>query len=115
VVEATYLALTKNQAANQVLGIGAGEATTVLEVARKLMDAYSAEIPIKITGAFRLGDIRHNLADLSKARALLGFKPKISFEEGINKFSKWVLSQEVSEDNFDRSMREMRERGMLRK
>ena len=114
VVEATYLAITKPEAANQIFGIGSGVATNVLTVARTLISAYSVDVPIVITGAFRVGDIRHNLADLSKARTLLGFEPRICFEDGIKLFSSWVLEQEVAEDCFDRSMQEMKEKGLFK-
>ncbi|MFD2938842.1 hypothetical protein [Flavobacterium notoginsengisoli] len=60
-----------------------------------MIKTYNSNIRIAITGKFRLGDIRHNYADLSKIKTLLGFKPEIYFEEGICKFPLWVLQQEI--------------------
>jgi dTDP-L-rhamnose 4-epimerase len=114
VVEATVLALTVPQAANQVFGIGSGVATDVLTVANTLVAAYSAQVPVSVSGAFRVGDIRHNLADLTKARALLGFEPKVDFKTGIGRFTDWVKLQEVAEDNYERSIREMQEKGLFK-
>lgn len=113
VVEATYLAVTKPRAAGKIFGIGSGVATDVLTVANKLIEYYGVKVPVIVTGAFRVGDIRHNVADLSKARELLDFEPKVSFGTGIKIFSDWVLSQEVAEDDYEVSIREMRERGLF--
>jgi dTDP-L-rhamnose 4-epimerase len=114
IVEATFLSLTKPNAANQVFGIGSGVATDVLTVANTLIAAYGAQVPVTVTGAFRVGDIRHNLADLGKARELLGFEPKVDFRTGIGRFTQWVLSQEVEEDNYERSILEMQEKGLFK-
>ena len=46
-----------------------------------------------------MGDIRHNFADLTK-NSKLSFVPQVSFEQGIKKFTDWVLQQEVQEDNL---------------
>lgn len=114
VVQATVLALTRPQAANQVFGVGSGAATDVLTVANTLVAAYGAQVPVTVNGAFRVGDIRHNLADLTKARTLLGFEPAVDFNTGIGRFTEWVKSQEVAEDNYERSIQEMREKGLFK-
>lgn len=114
VVESTYLALTRAQAAGEVFGIGSAVATDVLTVARTLVECYAADVPVEVTGAFRVGDIRHNYADLTKARTLLGFEPAVDFSSGIKRFANWVKSQEVAEDSYERSIREMREKGLLK-
>lgn len=113
-VVATFFALTKMSAANQVFGIGSGIATDVLTVANLLIKEYGTEVPVTVTGAFRVGDIRHNVADLTKARNLLNFEPKVKFSDGIARFTKWVLEQEIAEDNYERSIREMKSKGLLR-
>jgi len=114
IVDATYLALTKAEAANQVFGIGSGVATDVLTVANTLVSAYDVKVPVSVTGAFRVGDIRHNLADLTKARQLLGFEPQVDFQTGIRRFTQWVKGQEIAEDNYERSIREMQEKGLFK-
>jgi dTDP-L-rhamnose 4-epimerase len=114
VVEATCLALFGTNAAGQVFGIGSGVATDVLTVGRSLVACYGHDVPISVSGAFRIGDIRHNVADLTKARQLLGFDPRVSFEDGIKRFGHWVIRQEVAEDTYDRSIRELSEKGLFR-
>lgn len=113
VVDATCLSLTKSEAAGQVFGIGSGTPTDVLTVASALLSKYGRDVPIRVTGEFRVGDIRHNYADLTKARAMLGFKPRISFEEGILSFARWVEQQDIPKDRYAISMRELAERGLL--
>lgn len=113
VVDATYFSLFRREAAGQVFGIGSGTPTDVLTVANALLSHYRRDVPIRVTGEFRVGDIRHNYADLTKARALLGFEPRISFEEGILSFARWVEQQDVPEDGYATSLRELAVRGLL--
>jgi dTDP-L-rhamnose 4-epimerase len=112
VVDATHAALVEPQANDRVFGIGSGQRTAVITVAKKLRALYGSDVPISVTGAFRLGDIRHNYADLTRARELLGFEPKVAFAEGIERFAAWVDSQEVQPDNYERSIVEMKSRGL---
>ena len=114
IVEATTAALLKDEANGEVFGIGSGVATDVLTVANTLVAQYKIEVPITVTGAYRLGDIRHNFADLSKARRLLNFEPKVDFKQGIEKFTAWVNEQEVQKDSYDQSIEEMKSRGLYK-
>jgi dTDP-L-rhamnose 4-epimerase len=114
VVDATALALTSDAANGEVFGIGSGVPTDVLTVAGMLVKHYGIEVPVQVTGAYRLGDIRHNYADLSKARRLLGFEPKVDFDEGIRRFTAWVNTQEVQADGYDESIAEMKRRGLYK-
>ncbi|MNT89961.1 hypothetical protein D3C72_2307830 [compost metagenome] len=61
-----------------------------------------------------MGDIRHNYADLTKIKERLGFEPKVYFKEGIQKFSSWVLEQEIQEDKLSKSLEEMKKKGLLK-
>ena len=114
VVAATILGIEKEQANGHVFNVGSGIATNVLTVAKTLIDAYQIKDPINISGKFRLGDIRHNYADLTKINKILGFEPKVFIEEGINNFTKWVLSQKIEKDLLSESLEEMKEKGLLK-
>ena len=114
VVNATILGIEKEKANNEIFNVGTGVATDVLTVAKTLIEAYKKDVKIKVTGKFRLGDIRHNYADMSKIKDLLQFEPQVFFEEGIQKFTKWVLSQEIEEDNLEASLVEMKKKGLLK-
>ncbi|NYE24226.1 NAD-dependent epimerase/dehydratase family protein [Pigmentiphaga litoralis] len=114
VVKATTLALLRDGTSTEVYGIGSGIATTVKEVADRLIAAYGTPVPVTTTGAYRLGDIRHNFADLEKARSQLGFVPEVSFEQGISEFTKWVNKQEVQVDKYEASIEEMKAKGLFK-
>jgi dTDP-L-rhamnose 4-epimerase len=114
VVEATLLGIEKEEADFQVFNVGAGVATDVLTVARTLKNAYQSDSNITVSGNYRLGDIRHNYADLSHIRTKLGFCPSVSFEEGIRRFTQWVEEQEVVEDKYQKSIDEMRAKGLYK-
>ncbi|RYJ37850.1 nucleoside-diphosphate-sugar epimerase [Flavobacterium anhuiense] len=114
VVAATILGIEKEEANGHVFNVGTGVATDVLEVANSLIKAYEIEVPVTVTGRFRLGDIRHNFADLAKIKERLGFEPKVYFKEGIQKFSAWVLQQEIQEDKLSKSLEEMKKKGLLK-
>lgn len=114
VVDATILGLEKEEANNQVFNVGTGVATNVLTVANELVKNFGVDIPIKISGNYRLGDIRHNYADLTKINRLLGFNPKVSFEAGLKSFAEWVNTQEVQEDKYQKSIDEMKVKGLYK-
>ncbi len=114
VVDATVLGLEKEEANNQVFNVGTGIPTDVLTVANGLKKNYGVDVPVKVSGNYRLGDIRHNYADLAKIRSLLGFEPKISFEQGLQKFTEWVNTQEIQEDQYQKSINEMKAKGLYK-
>lgn len=114
VVKATIMGLEMDQAQGEVFNVGAGVATDVITVAETLKANYESDVPITISGNYRLGDIRHNFADLSKIESLLGFKPDYSFEKGISIFTKWVATQAIQKSMFDNSISEMKEKGLLK-
>lgn len=114
VVDATILGMEVPEADGHVFNIGTGVATDVHTVARTLCDKYGIHVPITVSGNYRLGDIRHNYADISLACNVLGFNPKWSFADGIEQFTKWVNQQEVQEDNYEASIEEMKKKGLYR-
>ena len=63
---------------------------------------------------YRLGDIRHNYADITLARNILGFEPKWSFSQGIEQFTNWVNQQEIQEDKYEASIEEMKRKGLYK-
>lgn len=114
VVKATILGIESESANNQIFNVGTGEPTDVLTVAKALCESYKIEVPVLITGKFRLGDIRHNYADLTKIKSKLNFEPKIKFAEGVKLFASWVLEQEIQEDKLEDSLKEMKLKGLLK-
>lgn len=114
VVDATILGLEVPEANGHVFNVGTGIATDVLTVANTLCDKYGIKVPVTVSGNYRLGDIRHNFADISLARNILGFEPKWSFVDGIAQFCKWVDKQGVQEDKYEASIEEMKSKGLYK-
>lgn len=114
VVSATILGIEKQEANYEVFNVGSGVQTTVLDVANQLKANYNAEIDVIVSGNFRIGDIRHNFASLSKIQQKLNFKPAFDFEKGVGLFVDWVKSQEVQEDTYQKSINEMKAKGLYK-
>ncbi len=113
VVDATIAAIDSD-VSGSAYNVGTGEFTDVLTVAHSLKDNYGSVGEIKVSGNFRIGDIRHNIADLTKIKEEIGFVPKVSFAEGVKAFSQWVRTQEISDSGYERSVHELREKGLLK-
>lgn len=114
VVEATYLAVTHPDAAGGVFNVGSGVATTVNEVVEALFAAFGTTVPTRVSGNYRLGDIRHNVADTARLRDVLGFEPATSFQDGVQRFVEWVLTEPVEGDSYQRSLEELASRNLLK-
>ena len=114
IVEATFLAATLPAAAGRTINVGSGVATTVTDVVEALFDAFGTRVPTKITGNYRLGDIRHNVADTTVLRTVLGYEPQTDFRTGVRRFVEWVLTEPVEESGYERSLKEMSERSLLK-
>lgn len=114
VADATILGLEKKEANGQVYNVGTGVSTDVITVAQTLSKYYGINVPMTISGNYRLGDIRHNFADISKAQRELGFMPKWSFEKGIAAFTMWVNEQTIPTDKYEDSILEMKKKGLYK-
>ena len=113
-IDATILGIEKDKANGHVFNVGSGVATTVKEVAESLKKCYNSDINISISRKFRLGDIRHNVADLKKVKDILGFSPKYDFQKGISKFVSWVKTQNILEDKYEQSVQKLKEKGLIK-
>ncbi|MEQ8573006.1 MAG: NAD-dependent epimerase/dehydratase family protein, partial [Fulvivirga sp.] len=114
VVEATILAIKSEKANNKIYNVGSGVATNVITVAKTLIRKYNSDVNYKISGNYRLGDIRHNFADLTKVNNELGFVPKVNFEQGISHFVDWVNQQKIEKDLNKEALEEMRRKNLYK-
>jgi len=114
VVAATILALENSAADHQVFNVGTGVPVDVLEVVQELTTNYGVPVKSRISGNYRLGDIRHNFADMTKINKALGFAAKTSFKDGIKQFTDWVSQQQLGASKYEESITEMREKGLLK-
>jgi dTDP-L-rhamnose 4-epimerase len=114
VVSATAQAALDPRADDQVFNVGSGVGTTVSIVVSELMRAFGRTVAVEITGNFRLGDIRHNVADLTRVREVLGFEPQVNFRQGVEAFARWVQEQELIDGGYEASLQEMRQKKLLK-
>lgn len=114
VVEATFLSLQMDVANGNIFNVGTGIATKVIEVVEQLMKCYNKKVSYTVTGNYRVGDIRHNYADLTKIKSMIGFNPKVNFEMGITQFAAWVMHQHLPADKYEESLNEMKAKGLFK-
>jgi dTDP-L-rhamnose 4-epimerase len=113
VAEAFVLALERPEAVGRVFNVGSGRQYTILEVARRLAaEMGRSEIEPKVLQQARVGDIRHCVADISLARAELGFEPRRWLEDSLGELTEWVKSQRAV-DRVEEARRELEQRGLV--
>jgi dTDP-L-rhamnose 4-epimerase len=116
VVDATVACLNSYVKGQHIFNVGSGTPVTVLEVAQEIVKYLNSRSKLNISGGFREGDIRHNFADLTYIKSVIGFSPKWNFIDGLHKYIDWALKQSdipVSVDDYKRSLEELREKGLL--
>ena len=88
VVEANLLAARAKHTKGEVVNIACGKAITVNAIIEMINDLLGKNIK-PIYAAPRPGDIKHSLADITIAKKLIGFKPRVSFRDGLRKSINW--------------------------
>jgi nucleoside-diphosphate-sugar epimerase len=89
VVDANLAALDVSTAAGEIYNIGTGRGVTVNEMAAALNEALDTDLQ-PVYGEPRAGDVRASIADIGRARAQLGYEPRVSFEEGLQQTVDWM-------------------------
>lgn len=101
------------EADDRVLNIGSGSAHSIREVGERMAEAMGLpELQPEITGRFRRGDIRHCFGDVTRARRVLDYRPRVAFGEGVDDLAEWLRDQEARDD-VSRANRELEERGLV--
>lgn len=112
VARACRLAMEVPGAAGEVFNIGSGQAFTILEIANRMAQVLNKEeILPDITEKYRVGDIRHCYADISRASQVLGYKPRITLEAGLTELAQWLEGQ-AAEDRVAQAGAELAARGL---
>ena len=97
----------------ETINLGSGVNTSVIEIAEILKKHYRSNSVINVSGDFRIGDIAHNKADISKAKKILDFQPTIALDNGLKAFCSWVEGQDKDNSGYERSLSEMERAGMF--
>jgi dTDP-L-rhamnose 4-epimerase len=106
------LALETPAAAGEVFNIGSGEPHTVRDIAARLARVVGKEsIQPEILGKYRVGDIRHCYADISKAQRILGYRPEVQLQDGLVELSSWLETQ-AAVDRVAQASAELSARGL---
>jgi dTDP-L-rhamnose 4-epimerase len=111
VVQACRLALEVPEAAGRVFNVGSGESFTVREVAELLQSCLQRRVEPEISGKYRVGDIRHCVADITQARVVLGYEPRVPLEQGLPALAEWLRDQ-PADDRVAEASRELAMRGL---
>ena len=112
IARASRLALETPAAVNDVFNIGSGNSYTIFEIAEKLSRILKKDhIAPEINGKYRVGDIRHCFSDISKAKAILGYEPEMTLEDGLFELAEWLQGQ-TAEDKVSEAKRELEIRGL---
>lgn len=95
IAEALLLCTGNEKTFGSALNVGSGEAVTLLQMAAEVSRALDRELVINVSGRYRLGDIRHAVADVTRLKKTLGFCARTTFAEGLREYVKWALEQEA--------------------
>jgi dTDP-L-rhamnose 4-epimerase len=112
VARACRLALEVKEADGHVFNVASGRQITITNLAQKIAAVLGKNIRPEITGRYRAGDIRHCFADISLARQVLGFEPKVNLEEGLQDLAQWLEGQ-IAHDRVAESRAELAARGLM--
>lgn len=111
IVQANLFAM-QHEALSGAFNVGTGQPRTIKEIAETLMGLCGKQITLKITAKFRKGDIRHCIADISQARARLGYTPQVTFEDGMRELIHWSETVQAT-DRVDEAYQELQRRGLV--
>ncbi len=95
------------------LNVGMGEPVAIMAVATMLCSIMESPIEPYVTGQYRIGDIRHNFADISRLIEVTGSGPKIALRAGLERFCDWVGTQPIPPDHLDRANEELKARNLM--
>ncbi|MBO9669762.1 MAG: SDR family NAD(P)-dependent oxidoreductase [Sphingobium sp.] len=112
VARAVLTCVEKPAPTGVTLNVGSGQQTSILQIAQLLARIMGAQQQPQVTGAYRVGDIRHNFADLTAFKSVFGTAPAIGLEEGMHRFCAWVSSQPIPQDLLDKANAELKERNL---
>ena len=113
IVQANLLALETDKGDYQAINVGTGRPTSVKQVAELLAEGLGKNIKPEIVGKYREGDIRHCVADISKAQELLGYEAKVALKDGLEELLKWVGNQQP-QDKVMAATAELASRSLVR-
>src|SRR5262249_37656268 len=113
IVQANLLALDNDRANYLPVNVGTGVPTSIRTVADLLARGLGKDLRPEIVSRYREGDIRHCVADIARARKLLGYEPRVTLTDGIPGLLAWVREQSA-EDQVSKATAELENRQLVR-
>lgn len=92
VVAAIELSIV-NASGCEAYNVGSGIPTPMIEMANLINARFGAKARVRVSGDFRVGDIRHNYADIGRIKTALGFCPNVELERGVGAFCSWASDE----------------------
>jgi UDP-N-acetylglucosamine/UDP-N-acetylgalactosamine 4-epimerase len=92
VVQANLKACIAPDAPGKIFNIACGERVTLLQVLEQLQVIFGKQIEPRFDPG-RAGDVKHSLADIGLARAILGYEPEVFFADGLRRTAEWYRQQ----------------------
>jgi dTDP-L-rhamnose 4-epimerase len=115
IVQANMLAMEKSDGDYQAFNVGSGKATSIEQIALTLSNILGVEhLTPEIVENYREGDTRHSIADISRIKQTLGFKPSVTFQNGMEELVEWARDEEAV-DGFAKAQSELQQRGLTAK
>ncbi|MFX1569945.1 MAG: NAD-dependent epimerase/dehydratase family protein [Promethearchaeota archaeon] len=115
ICQALILAMEKKAANGEIFNVGTGIAVTIGEVAEIITEKINSNLKPIFNQNYRIGDIRHCIADISKIKTTLGYSPTLSLKEGIDDLISWIKVQKNNiKENSLKAMEELKEKGLLK-
>lgn len=115
VCQALVLAMENEAANGEIFNVGTGQPITIKEVAETISERINPHLRPEFNQQYRIGDIRHCVADISKIKNKLGYKPNIKFRDGINDLINWIKNQHYKTiDKSQNALDELKEKGLLK-
>jgi dTDP-L-rhamnose 4-epimerase len=112
IARACRLALENPAAAGEVFNVGSGTPYTVREIAERIAGVVGKQhLKPEITRKYRVGDIRHCYADITKARSVLGYAPQVTLADGLAELAAWLEGQ-AAVDRVAQASAELTARGL---
>ena len=94
VVDGTLRACTAPRAAGRVINVSCGDRVTLNTLFELMRQFSGVEVQPKFA-ELRAGEVRHSQADISRAKALLGYQPVVAFQEGLQRTIQWYQGRVV--------------------
>lgn len=111
--QAVLRCVEEPQADGVTLNVGSGRAASIMEVAQLLCRIMGATVLPHVSSQYRVGDIRHNHADIARLVEVTGFEPAISLEQGMKRFCNWLEHQPIPQDLLDKANAELKARKLM--